>query len=999
MFKTKRKAASLSKPLGASKKPKSAKLPDNPVPAAAGAFPIVGIGASAGGLEAIEQFLKNVPSPSGMAFVIVQHLDPTHKGIMPELLQRMTKMKVFQVKDRMPVRPDCVYVIPPNKDLSILHGVLHLLDPAAPRGLRLPIDFFLRSLAEDQRERGVGVILSGMGSDGTLGLKAIKEQAGVVLVQEPDSAKFDGMPRSAIDAGLADIVAPAEELPARLLEYLRHAPLLTRPTAIEADAAASSQLEKILLLLRGQTGHDFSLYKRNTLYRRIERRMGLHQIGKLSHYVRYLRENPQEGDLLFKELLIGVTSFFREPAAWAQLRDELLPPLLAGRQDGSTLRAWVAGCSTGEEAYTLAIVFKEALEQLKPRAHLSLQIFATDIDRDAVDRARQGFYPASIAADVSPERRRRFFRKEAHGYRVAKEIRELVVFAPQSLILEPPFTKLDLLTCRNLLIYLTPELQKKVFPLFHYSLNPGGVLLLGSAETATGFAELFTPCAGRNQFYHRNQSVPTAGLLNFPAPFSKPPLAAPRLAGQEMPPSPPKLQELAEQWLLQTQSPAAVLVNDAGDILFISGRTGRYLEPAAGKANWNLFVMAPESLRLPLTAAFAKARRQKTPVPVRSLPVGENGGRHFVDLTVTFLQQPEALRGLAMIVFTEVIALLPAAKTKGGKPVPPGRRVRELEQELQQTREEVQNTREEMQTSQEELKSINEEMQSTNEELQSMNEELNTSKEEMQSLNEELQTVNAELQSKVEDLSTASNDMKNLLNSTEIATLFLDGELRVRRFTEQATKIIKLIPGDVGRPVTDLASDLIYPELAADAREVLRMLVPVEKPLTTRDDRWFAMRLMPYRTLDDRIDGVVITFADITKTKRKEAALAKANDLLRLAVVVRDSHDAITVQDLEGRIIAWNPGAVRLYGWSEAEALAMNVRDRILPAEREHALAKLVQLSRAEILAPYPTRRLAKDGSVREVSIISTALVNEAGQMYAIATTERAQEISIVQTN
>ena len=806
----------------------------------------------------------------------------------------------------------------------------------------------------------------------------------MVLVQEPASAKFDGMPRSAIDAGLADIVAPAQELPARLLEYLRQAPLLTRPTAIEVDAAASSQLEKILLLLRGQTGHDFSLYKRNTLYRRIERRMGLHQIGKLSHYVRYLRENPQEGDLLFKELLIGVTSFFREPAAWAQLRDELLPPLLAGRQDGSTLRAWVAGCSTGEEAYTLAIVFKEALEQLKPRAHLSLQIFATDIDRDAVDRARQGFYPASIAADVSPERRRRFFRKEAHGYRVAKEIRELVVFAPQSLILEPPFTKLDLLTCRNLLIYLTPELQKKVFPLFHYSLNPGGVLLLGSAETATGFAELFTPCAGRNQFYHRNQSVPTAGLLNFPAPFSKPPLAAPRLAGQEMPPSPPKLQELAEQWLLQTQSPAAVLVNDAGDILFISGRTGRYLEPAAGKANWNLFVMARESLRLPLTAAFAKARRQKTPVPVRSLPVGENGGRHFVDLTVTFLQQPEALRGLAMIVFTEVIALLPAAKTKGGKPVPPGRRVRELEQELQQTREEVQNTREEMQTSQEELKSINEEMQSTNEEL-------NTSKEEMQSLNEELQTVNAELQSKVEDLSTASNDMKNLLNSTEIATLFLDGELRVRRFTEQATKIIKLIPGDVGRPVTDLASDLIYPELAADAREVLRTLVAVEKPLTTRDGRWFAMRLMPYRTLDDRIDGVVITFADITKTKRKEAALAKANDLLRLAVVVRDSHDAITVQDLAGRIIAWNSGAVRLYGWSEAEALAMNVRDRILPAERPNALAKLVQLSRSEILSPYPTRRLAKDGAVREVSIISTALVNEAGQVYAIATTERAQ--------
>ena len=827
-------------------------------------FPIVGIGASAGGLEAIEQFLAHIPPQCGLAFVIVQHLDPTHKGIMPELLQRMTKMKVFQVKDRTKVLPDCVYVIPPNKDMSILHGVLHLLDPSSPRGLRLPIDFFLRSLAEDQREHSVGVILSGMGSDGTLGLKAVKEHAGLVLVQALASAKFDGMPRSAIDAGLADIVAPAEELPVRLLEYLRHAPLLARPTAIEADAAAQSQLEKVVILLRGQTGHDFSLYKRSTLYRRVERRMGLHQLTRIGLYVRFLRENPQEIELLFKELLIGVTSFFRDPAVWAQLRSKIFPQMLAGRRAGGILRAWVAGCSTGEEAYSLAIVFKEALENLKPRENLSLQIFATDLDSDGVDRARRGLYPANIAADVSPERLGRYFIKEAHGYRVVKEIREMVIFAPQNLIMDPPFTRLDIMSCRNLLIYLAPKLQKKLFPLFHYSLNPGGVLLIGSAETAAGYADLFTACPGKTRFYHRNKSDQRAELVDFPAVFAKSPLSVPQSPKEA--PALASLQTLAEQWLLQHQSPAAVLVNDTGDILFISGRTGRYLEPAAGKANWNLFVMARESLRHELTAAFQKARREKDPVTVRQLPAGANGAAHFVDVSVSFLCQPEALRGLAMIVFIEVPKPLPPAKGRAGKPAAPTRRARELEHELQ-------NTREEMQTSQEELKSMNEEMQSTNEELQSTNEELTTSKEEMQSLNEELQTVNAELQSKVDELSTASNDMKNLLNSTEIATVFLDSALRIRRFTEQSSKIMKLIPGDVGRPVTDLASDLIYPELADDAREVLRTLISVEKPLTTRDGRWFTVRLMPYRTLDNRIDGVVITFADITVAKKLEADL------------------------------------------------------------------------------------------------------------------------------
>jgi two-component system CheB/CheR fusion protein len=836
-------------------------------------FPIVGIGASAGGLEALEQFLRHVPEKSGMAFVIVQHLDPTHKGVMPELLQRTTRMEVFQVKDRMRVKPDCVYVIPPNKEMSILHGVLHLFVPMTPRGLRLPIDLFLRSLAEDRQEWSVGVILSGMGSDGTMGLRAIKEKAGLALVQEPASAKFDSMPRSAIDAGLADLVAPAEVLPARIIDYLRHALVIAKSTG-PLEEKDQSALEKVLILLRAKTGHDFSLYKKNTIYRRIERRMGIHQINRIAAYVRYLQENPQEVELLFKELLIGVTSFFRDPAAWEQLQGEAIPALLAGRPAGGMIRAWSAGCSTGEEAYSLAIAFKEALEQVMPAADFTLQIFATDLDRDAIDKGRQGCYPANITADVSPEQLHRFFIKDGNGYRVGKEIREMVTFATQNIIMDPPFTKLDILICRNLLIYLTPELQRKLLPLFHYSLNPGGVLFLGSAETISTFTDLFAPLNIKSRLFRRRESILPAEPLAFPASF------VPALPGvpKEVPMVKPaaNLQSLADQLLLQHFSPSAVLVNDKGDILYISGRTGKYLEPAAGKANWNIFAMAREGLRFDLGNAFQKAVRHKEAITVRGLKIGEGDGVQTVDITVRAIEEPEALRGMVMIVFTDVATPLEKKATGRSRTSPSGTaRVLELEQELQQSREDLHTTREEMQSSQEELKSTNEELQSTNEELQSTNEELTTSREEMQSMNEELQTVNAEQQSKMDELSRLNNDMRNLLNSTEIVTVFLDNELHVRRFTTGANKLFKLIPGDVGRPLSDIANDLHYPEMTEVAREVLRTLVFSEKQIATIDGRWFSVRIMPYRTMNDVIDGVVITFAEITTAKTLEAELQK----------------------------------------------------------------------------------------------------------------------------
>ena len=839
----------------------------------AGAFPIVAIGASAGGLEALEQFLGHVPPASGMAFVVIQHLDPDRKGMLSELLQRITTMPVAQAGNRMKVKPDSVYVIPPNTDISILHGSLYLLEPVAPRGLRLPIDFFFHALAEDRRELSIGVILSGMGSDGTLGLRSIKECGGLALVQEPRTAKFDSMPKSAIAAGLADIVAAADELPLRIVETLHHLrpALLGRSLAGSETPDQKSAFDKVCILLRARTGHDFSLYKKTTIYRRVERRMAIHQVDRIADYVHYLRENPQEVDLLFKELLIGVTSFFRDPATWAYLQDRVLPELLATHPEGGVLRAWVAGCSTGEEAFSLAIVFREVLDTLAPNARHSLQIFATDLDSDAIEKARRATYPTNIAADVSAERLKRFFIDDGNNYRVTKEIREMVVFAPQDVIIDPPFTKLDILTCRNLLIYLGAELQQRVLPLFHYSLKPGGILMLGSAESIGNFTDLFVPLEGKARLFQRNDSRLRATALEFPTRDF--PNKSEPFMDTKPEPATANLQNLADDLLLQQFSPAAVLVTATGDLVYISGRTGRYLEPAAGKVNWNIHAMARDGLRQEIALALPKAVRSGERVICHNLSIGHNGGTQVVDLTVQPIAEPAALRGMVMLIFADVATLPELPGTTGKRATKRGQREAELEQALAHKHQEVQSLREEMQSSHEELKSANEELQSTNEELQSANEELTTSKEEMQSLNEELQTVNVELQSKVDELSTANNDMKNLLNSTDMATVFLDGALHVRRFTTQATRIFKLIPSDLGRPLSDIVTDIEYPTLLAEAEEVLRSLVFSEREVATGDGRWFQVKIMPYRTLDNVIDGVVITFNDVSRAKQLEAEL------------------------------------------------------------------------------------------------------------------------------
>jgi len=843
-------------------------------------FPIVGIGASAGGLEALEEFFQNMPKDNGMAFVVIQHLAPTHVGIMPELLQRITSMKVVQVSDRLKVKPNCVYVIPSNKSMSLLNGALHLFDPVESRGLRLPIDIFFRSLADDRQENSIGIILSGMGSDGSLGLKAIKEKNGTVLIQDPATAKFNSMPRCATEAVVADIVAPVSELPAKLIEYLKFIPPIKTDSDTDLDNRNKSNLDKIIILLREQSGHDFSLYKKNTLFRRIERRKGVHQIDKINNYVRFLQENPKEVEILYKELLIGVTNFFRDAAVWEKLKETVLPELIDELPDGYVVRAWVTGCSTGEEAYSLAIVFIEAMDKIKKHKKLTLQIFATDLDHDAIEKARRGLFSSNITSDVSPERISRFFTAESEGYRMNKSIREMVVFAPQNVIKDPPFTRLDILTCRNMLIYMESELQQKLIALFNYSLNTGGIMLLGNAETLGNYTDGFQDIDAKLKIFKRISKPLGSELIDIPSSFyhHKTRITEPKMQPKVV----ENIQTLADQILLQHFSPPSVLVNDKGDILYITGRTGKYLEPVAGKANWNIYAMAREGLRRELPRAFRKALQNFNPVVLHNIKFGSNGGTHLVDVTIQRIENPSAIRGLLIVVFTDVPTVVDHEKVKSitGKRGSIARQT-ELEIELQRSYEEMQSAREEMQTSQEELKSTNEELQSTNEELQSTNEELMTSKEEMQSMNEELQTVNIELETKVNDYIQVNDDMNNLLNSTEIATLFLDRELNIRRFTDQVSKIIKLRHNDIGRPFTDLVSELQYPEIDSHARQVIKTLISIETSISTKNQKWFNVRIMPYRTLDDRIDGLVITFTDISANKNLELELKEAKEVLR----------------------------------------------------------------------------------------------------------------------
>lgn len=801
-------------------------------------------------------------------------MDPTHKTLLAELLQRATLMPVHEAVEAQRIEHDSVYVIPPASELTVLDGTLHLAKPVEPRGQRLPIDVLFSSLARELGERAIGVVLSGMGSDGTHGLQAIKTQGGLTLAQQPESAQFDSMPRCAIAAGCVDIIASPADMPARIFSVTDTQPRTGSPPAESTDHAAAA-LDTILALLHEHTRRDLALYKSNTLVRRIARRIAVHGLDSMAAYAEFLRANGHELDLLFKEMLIGVTSFFRDPEVWQDLQDKVLPVLIRRHaEESGPMRAWVVGCSTGEEAYSLAIAFTEALDALPLLAERKLQIFATDLNADGIAAARSGRFAATIARDLTPQRLARFFSERPGGYQIDKRIRDMVLFAQHDVITEPPFTRLDIVSCRNLMIYFGAALQKRLVPLFHYSLRPGGVLLLGGSETVGRAQSLFHPLQPKSRLYWRSDNGAAAGPVVFPThrrPGTRSASQETVLAHLKTPPA--NLQSLADQLLLQSYSPAAVLVNDAGDIVYISGRTGRYLEPAAGKANWNIHVMARPSIRSQLALALRAALQEGTSVELRSLRLDDEASA-AVDITVQAVVQPTALAGMAMIVFRGVVATAAGRRRRQARS--PGSADPGVNDELLRSREEIHALRQEMRASQEELQAANEELQSTNEELQSANEELTTSKEEAQSMNEELQTINGELQSKLDDLALAQSDMQNLLNSTDIATLFLDNQLNVRRYTEQIARIIHLRDSDIGRPLSELASTLLYPDLQADMKETLRTLAFREKQIATTDGQWFSVRIMPYRTLSNVIQGVVITFVDITVAKELESRLRKA---------------------------------------------------------------------------------------------------------------------------
>jgi len=927
-------------------------------------FRIVALGASAGGLEAFETFFKALPPDTGMAFILIAHLDPTHISLLPELIQKRTKMDVRKICDGMRVERNHVYVIPPNKELMILNGTLQLMKLAHPRGSNLPIDAFLHSLANDQGTNAICIILSGTGTDGTLGLKSIKGKAGLVMVQSEDSAKYDGMPRSAIATGLIDYVLAPEKMPEQLVKYIGHTTRTTHindPQDSTTVIASSNALQKIYIILRAQTSHDFSLYKKNTICRRIDRRMNVHRINDINEYVNYLQNSEREVDILFQELLIGVTKFFRDADIYDRLRDIYLKKFLAEKSSDYIIRAWVAGCSSGEEAYSLAIVLQECMQQLK--RHFSVQIFGTDIDENAISIARAGIYPKNIQNDVSPERLKRHFTSEDDGsYRIKKSIREMLVFAAQNIIKDPPFTKLDILCCRNLLIYLGPELQKKLFPVFHFNLKQDGVLFLGSSEAiGQQNTELFATLDKKGKIFRRKTAIDaTPSILNFPT------LPNDKMDEQIVSKSTQKTEEisllqLVETILQKSNTPPCVIIDDNSNIIYIHGHIGRYLEPPEGKISVNILQMARPGLKKVLSASIRKVAIHKQEICKRGLQIDGDHLPITINLSIKPILEQGVMPGLMMVVFNETTdpshqvndEQVPSNKMLTAKPH------NEILRELEYTKEDLQTTIEELEAANEELKSTNEEME--------------TSKEELQSLNEESATVNSELQSRIEELSSTNDDMKNLLDSTDIATVFLDTNLCIRRFTPQTPNIIPLTDTDLGRPIKHFVTTLIDTDLTEYSRLVLLDLVTRETEATSHDDQIFNLKVRPYRTVNNIIDGVVITFEDITK--RKCIELEHSEMLLRYRLLFDLSRDSVMLIDADnGRILESNHEAHERLGYTPEEFSQLTLKDIELAVPPGEVLKHINQII-LDGNDTFDTQHRTKMGKICNVQVRAKAMV------------------------
>ena len=858
-----------------------------------------------------------MPVDTGMTFVLIPHLSPEHKSMMVELMKRHTSMDVFQAENGIRVHPNCLYIIPPDKDMALRKLRLQLLEPVERRGLRHPIDFFFRSLAEDQGERAVSIVLSGTGSEGALGVRAIKEKGGLVLVQDPKTTRYDGMPNSAIATGIVDYILPPDKMPGQLLRYASHVHARPLEPAAHAERGIPDPLQNIFNLIRSNTRHDFSLYKQKTILHRIEKRMAILQVESLAVYVTYLRNNPKEIDLLFGELLIRVTNFFRDREAFGIVKEKALPLLFEDRPPGQPVRIWVPACSTGEEAFSLAIIVQEYMSTLKNK--YNVQIFATDIDKDAIDKARAGFYPDGITVDVSPERLNRFFIKKATGWKINEEIRQMIVFALQDIIKDPPFTKLDMVSCRNVLIYFDTKLQKKVLPLFHYSLKPGGILFLGSSETIGDHAGMFSPVDRKWRIFRTKgpETAPAPSLESrkMAAPVRAPrPEAAPAIKRSEE----ASMGALGEKIILDHYSPPFVIINEKRDILFFSGKTGRYLEPASGKASLKIDEMVRDEVRLELKAALRKAVALGKDTISDGVQVKTAGGIRTVHLDIRHIAQQGSMQGLLMVVFREVT--LPKGQTSGKASTPSrkiDRRVADLEHELKSTKEQLQTTIEELESANQDLGSTNEELQSSNEELQSTIEEMETSREELQSVNEELTTINTELQITADESAEVSNDLNNLIASTQIANIFLDGDLRIKRFTPATVDVVNLVETDIGRPFSDFSLKLDYPELQEDIDESLSALVLKERVVRHHNMLWYKARILPYRTSSNIIDGVVITFIDISRQKKTQEALEDA--LAYAEGIVETAREPLVVLDAEFRVITANTSFYKNFNLSRGD--------------------------------------------------------------------------------
>jgi len=894
-------------------------------------FPVVGLGASAGGLQAIRLFFENMPQDNGMAFVVVLHLSPDHQSIADKIIQESTKMPVLQVTERVSIQKNQVYVISPGQRLTMNDGMLEVSDSDTRESRHASIDLFFRDLAEVHRARAFCIVLSGTGTDGAVGLSRIKEHGGVTFAQAPEDAEFDGMPRAAVETRMVDLVLPVVEMPQKLLELWRNSREIRLPTAndpelqaiatvSERDAALAEQLlHDILIQLRTGTGHDFKHYKRATVLRRIERRMQVTGQPDLSGYYRYLQDNPEETKSLLEDMLIGVTNFFRDREAFEALERDVVPQLvsaaISAQREKEEIRVWSAGCSTGEEVYSLAMLLTDQL-QLDASA-ASLQLFATDIDERAISVGRAGLYPQAILTDVPPSRLRHYFLKEDDHYRIRKEIRERVLFAKHSLLSDPPFSQIDLIVCRNLLIYLDREVQREILQMFHFSLRPGGFLFLGSSESADACHELFTPVDKRNRIFRaktgtgnsrRTPTMPRGGYVRSNVSREAPQSSVQRkLSFGDI-----------HQRALEHAAPPSVIVDSNADILHMSESAGRFLRHAGGELSRNLLTLILPELRLEIRTTLFQVQQSGVPVKSREVPINRDERRYLIDLVAHPYKEEDSDSEYVLVIFEEVeidpaeLAMTTVLQTESQV-------LSNLERELQRTKLHLQDTIEQSEVSSEELKASNEEMQAINEELRSATEELETSKEELQSINEELLTVNFELKTKVEETDKINDYLTNLIASTDIATVFVDRSMRIKWFTPRATDIFSMLPVDTGRSLLDITHRLDYENLAGDAALVFESLNMIEREVSSTDNRWYIARLLPYRSAEDHIDGTVLTFIDITKRRAAEEELRKGEERMRL--VAESTRDyAIITLDEQGVITSWNTGAELIFGYNKTEA-------------------------------------------------------------------------------